>query len=179
MKSFNFVATLTLATITVALLSACGAKKNGSSNKIGACTMNAYGQMTYANGQPCTSGTMICPTTGYYQTPYGQMQQCVPGQYVNNGTYPQYPGQYPYNPYPQQGQGCMQWTYTYGVQYVPVMMNGTYQCVRYDLVNQYAYNTPYYNNYDYYYAYPPYTGGGCNNMVAFGGSYGSVGVCWQ
>lgn len=190
MRPLNTLATITLAAFMVVALGACGKKKNGSSGSTAAATPGSTctnynpltGQYTNAQGQICTPGAQsqqVCPAApnNYVTMPNGQIQPCTPGQMVNTGGVYTYPGQYPYNPY--QNSGCDQYYYYYGIQYVPVNLNGTLQCVRIDVLNQYAQGTPYYNNYDYYYAYPPYSYGGsgyCGTQVyvAISGFAGAV-----
>jgi hypothetical protein len=155
---------------------------------------NAYGQLVYSGtNTPCSTGSMTCPVSGYYQNSYGQMTQCVPGQVISGVYNYQYPGQYPYTPYPTNtaATGCAQYSYQYGVPYVPVYISNQLYCVRYDLIaNQASYNQNYYNTgyydygYDYYYAYPPYSGSGCNTTINFGYNdpyspiSGNIGLCF-
>lgn len=192
MRPLNTLVTTLLAAFVVVSLGACGKKKTSSSGGTAAatpgsaCTYNILtGQYTNAQGQMCTpgaTGTQTCPAApnNYVTMPNGQVQVCTPGQVVNTGGVYTYPGQYPYNPYPNsQTSGCDQYYYYYGIQYVPVVLSGQLQCVRIDVLNQYAQGTPYYNNYDYYYAYPPYSysgSGWCGSQVAvsFGGFSGSI-----
>ncbi len=187
MELLKKITTVTLGMTLIVALGACGKKKNGSTNASPPapastqCVMNAQGQLVYPNGQPCTTGQILCPSTGVFTNSQGQQQQCVPGQMVTNGAYNyQYPGQYPHTPYPvTQTQSCAQYYYQYGVEYVPVMLQNQYVCVRIDLLQPYTYNTAYEDyGYDYYYAYPPYSGSGCSTSIDFGGSWGSVGICF-
>lgn len=183
----NKLLTTVLAAFVVVSLGACGKKKNGSTSAAAtpgsACVFNAnLGTYTNQQGQYCNpSATQTtCPAApnNYYTTATGQIQTCTPGQVVNTGTNGYtYPGQYQYTNYQNQ-TGCDQYYYQYGIQYVPVVLGGQLQCLRADLLNQYAGGTSYYNNYDYYYAYPPYeyTGGYCGTQVAvsFSGFSGSL-----
>lgn len=183
MKLTNTLATILLAAVMVVGLGACGKKKNGSnaaSTPGSACVFNAQtGTYTNSAGQLCNPNATqtTCPASGVITNQYGQQQVCTPGQVVNTGGYG-YPGQYQYPGYQNQ-YGCDGYYYQYGIQYVPVVLNNQLQCMRIDLVNQYAYGTSYYNNYDYYYAYPPYSYGGsgyCGTQVAvsFSGFSGSM-----
>lgn len=193
MRPLNTLATISLAAFMVVALGACGKKKNGSSSTTVAATpastcvnRNPYtGQYTDAAGNICNpagAGTQVCPAApnNYITLPNGQTQVCTPGQVVNTGggIYT-YPGQYPYNPY--QTSGCDQWYQVYGIQYVPVNLNGTLQCVRIDVLNQYTQGTSYYDNYAYYYAYPPYSYGGsgyCGTQVYVNLGSFAGGVCF-
>ena len=190
MRPLNTLATTLLATILVVGLSACGKKKNGSATPAAAaatpgsaCIFNPQiGQYTTTAGLPCNPNATqtTCPAApnNFFTNQMGQVQTCTPGQVVSNGGGYSYGGQYP-NTGNQNQTGCDAYYYQYGVQYVPVVLSGQLQCVRIDLVNQYAQGTSYYNNQDYYYAYPPYeyTGSGyCGSQVAvnFGGFSGSM-----
>lgn len=191
MRPLNTLATTLLAAFLVVSLGACGKKKTSSSGGTAAATPGSActnynpltGQWTNSAGQICTptggNATQVCPAAPNNFVMVGGMQQwCTPGQTVATGY--NYPGQYPYTPYPNsQTSGCDQYYYYYGIQYVPVILSGQLQCVRIDVLNQYAQGTPYYNNYDYYYAYPPYSYGGsgyCGTQVgvSFGGFSGSI-----
>lgn len=190
MKPWNYMARVAMAVMLIVGLGACSKKKNGSvaSTPASTCSLNAQGQLVNSAGQLCSAqGQTVCPATGYYMNQYGQQQACTPGQYI----YTQTPYNYPYNPYPnnQYVQGCQQYYYQYGVPYVPFILNGQYVCVRYDLVTNQLYSnqqyytsyyqTPYYSyGWEYYYAYPPYSGSGCNTSIDFGGSWGSIGICF-
>jgi len=173
MRLLNLTGRVMMAAMLVVTLTACGKKKNGStaSTPGSTCSWNGY-QMVNAQGLPCsTTGQTICPVNGINPA---NGQQCVPGQPI----YPTNP-QYPHQQYPQQAWGCQQWTQMYGIQYVPVLLQGQYQCVRIDLLQGYTYNTPYYDyGYEYYYAYPPYSGSGCSTQIDFGGSWGNIGICF-
>jgi hypothetical protein len=184
MKLTNTLATIMLTAFLAVGLSACGKKKNSSNNNAAtpgsACVMNPQnGQWTNSAGQYCnpnaTQGTITCPANGIYTNQYGQQQACTPGQVVNTGgTGYYYPGQYQYTNYMNQ-YGCDGYYYQYGVQYVPVILSGQLQCMRYDLLNQYSQGTPYYNNYDYYYAYPPYQTTNNQNQSCFFLNLGGIG----
>jgi hypothetical protein len=168
MRSLNLLAKVALTAALVAGLTACGKKKNGSkaSTPGSSCSWNGA-QQRYLdqNGNICNPGTgnNVCPQNGQYQNQYGQWASCVPGSNINGGYNP--PGNYPYDPYPNQyTSGCSQYYYQYGVPYVPMIYQGQYVCVRYDLVQGYGYDTSYDDyGYNYWYAYPPYDsgGGGC------------------
>ena len=188
MRSYNLMAKVALAAVLVVGLSACGKKKNGSKNastpgSTQTCSWNyQVGQYTYPNGSYCTpggTGSTVCPQNGQYQNSQGQWVTCIPGQPVNPG--------YPHQPYPNnpQIQNCDYYTQYYRQQipgwmgyYVPVYNQGSYVCVRNDLINPYTYNTPYYDDYDYYYDYPPYVDNSCSTQIDFGWGNGSVGVCF-
>ena len=184
----NQLATTLLAAVWVGGVGACGKKKNGSSAAAAAtpgsaCVFNAQlGTYTNSAGQYCNPNAtqQTCPAApnNYFTNAQGQIQTCTPGQQVGTAGQYNYPGQYQYPGYQNQ-TGCDQYYYQYGIQYVPVVLNGQLQCLRSDLLNQYAQGTNYYNNYDYYYAYPPYeyTGSGyCGSQVAvsFSGFTGSI-----
>jgi hypothetical protein len=189
MKLTNTLATIALAAFMVVGLSACGKKKNGSNNAAtpgSACIFNAQtGTYTNTAGQYCNPNATqtTCPATGVYTTPYGYQQSCTPGQVINNTQYGNgyvYPGQYQYPNYQNQS-GCDSYYYQYGIQYVPVVLNNQLQCMRIDLLNQYTQGTQYYNNYDYYYAYPPYQyqqGSYCGTQVAVSFSGFSGAMCF-
>jgi len=180
----NTLASITLIAVLAVGLSACGKKKNGSSGSAAtpgsACIFNPNtGIYTNTAGQVCNPNAqqITCPANGIYTNNQGQQIACTPGQVVNTGGY-NYPGGYQYPGYQNQS-GCDQYYYQYGIQYVPVVLGGQLQCMRIDLINQYSQGTGYYNNYDYYYAYPPYeyTGSGyCGTQVAvnFGGFSGAM-----
>lgn len=200
MKLLNYTGKVILAVVVIAGLGACSKKKNGSvaATPASLCTMNAYGQYVNAAGAQCSPTANQCTWNGSaYITPTGQacspQSTCVQnaqGQYVNQmgqacTPYPQVPN-YPHQ-HQQQQYGCNQWTYQYGIQYVPVYLQGGLQCVRIDLLQnnpQVHYPPNYYQSgyweygYDYYYAYPPYSGSGCSTQIDFGGSWGSVGICF-
>lgn len=182
MRPLNTMATAALAIVAVLALGACQKKKTSSAASTpaaSACVYNpTYGTYTLAGtATPCTPGqtnNLVCPPApnNYYTTVTGQVQTCTPGQALPAGSYA---GQYNYNQYQNQ-YGCDAYYYQYGIQYVPVVIQGQLQCMRSDLINQYAYGTPYYDNYDYYYAYPPVDNG--QNCLSFG--YGQIGLgyCW-
>lgn len=181
MKAVNYIANAALIVVMAMGLGACGKKSNGSAAAAaGQCTYNGY---SYVNGlgQPCTNaGQIICPANGIYTNQYGQQQSCMPGQVISQyPTNPGYPSNYPNPVY----SSCQQYTQMYGVPYVPMILQNQFVCVRYDLLQQqpnYNYGNygNYYNDYDYYYAYPPYSGGGCGTSIDFGGSWGSIGICF-
>ncbi|HMN69329.1 MAG TPA: hypothetical protein PKC28_12380 [Bdellovibrionales bacterium] len=190
MKSINVLAKVALVAFLAAGLTACGKKKNGSSGTTATtpatttCTVNQYGTYVDQNGNPCTptangNGTpQVCPSNGQYQNQYGQWQYCTPGQTI----YPQPGNGYPYPQYPQGGSGCEYGLQQYGVPYVPVIIQGQYLCLRYDLLQQYTQGTYYQDyGYEYYYAYPPYSGSQCNTNVSLGYQgnkwYGDVNFC--
>lgn len=196
MKALTYTSKVVLAIVMIAGLSACGKKKNGSvaAAPVGAyCTPTANGMGVNALGQPCTPTANQCVFNGSTYTYPGTTTPCSPTSQCINGLnqygqscqgYPQYPN-YPY-PGQTQQYGCQQWTWQYGIQYVPVYLQGGLQCVRIDLLQggmsqypQQYYNSGYYNyGYDYYYAYPPYSGSGCSTSIDFGGSWGSIGICF-
>jgi|GEM_PF-3524025 len=193
MRLLNYTGKVIVAIVVIAGLGACSKKKNGSvaATPASLCTMTAQGTYVNAQGLPCSPTANQCTWNGStYVNPLGQAcsptSQCTMnayGQYVNQlgQTCSPYPQPTPNYPYPGQTQqyGCNQWTYQYGIQYVPVWLQGGLQCVRIDLLQGYTYNTPYYDyGYDYYYAYPPYSGAGCSTQIDFGGSWGSVGICF-
>ena len=183
----NTLATTLLAAFVVVSLGACGKKKNGAAAAAAAtpgsaCIFNPQTQQYQnAQGQVCNPNATqtTCPANGIYTNQYGQQVACTPGQVINTGGY-NYPGQYGGGTGNQNQSGCDQYYYQYGVQYVPVVLSGQLQCVRIDLVAQYApSNSGYSNNYDYYYAYPPYEyqqGTYCGSQVSvnFGGFSGSM-----
>ena len=177
MKLLKYAKYAVMATVVVVGLGACSKKKNGSvaATPASVCSWNGS-QYVNTLGQQCSpTATSVCPATGINPS---TGQQCVPGQAmypISQG----YQGQYGYQQYPQQAMGCNQWTMMYGIQYVPVNLYGQYQCVRIDLLQPYTLNTGYQQyGYDYYYAYPPRSGSGCNTQVDFGGSWGYVGICF-
>lgn len=192
MKLLNFTGRLVFAAAMLVGLTACPKSKNGSTAATPAsiCTLNAYGQYVNSQGLSCSPTANQCVWNGSnYVNPAGQLcsptSQCTMnayGQYVNSlgqscSPYPTNPS-YPY-PQWQQNYSCEQWTYVYGIQYVPVILQGQLQCVRIDLLQGYTYNTNYYNyGYDYYYYYPPYSGSSCNTQVYLGSSWGYVGMCF-
>ncbi len=182
MKAVNYIANAALIVLAAMALSACGKKSNGSAAAAaGACNYNGY---TYVNaiGQPCSAtGQTLCPANGVYVNQMGQQQACTPGQYLLP-TNPGYPTQYQYGQVPRTS--CQQYAIQYGIPYVPMILQGQYVCVRYDLLQQqqnyssYNYGDYYDYGYDYYYAYPPYSGSGCGTSIDFGGSWGSIGICF-
>lgn len=187
MRPLNTLATAAFALIAVLALGACGKKKTSSAASTPAsqaCVYNAtYGSYTIAGTTtPCVPGqstTTTCPAApnNFYTNHLGQVQTCTPGQQIpNTGGY-NYGGQYPYPNYMNQ-TGCDQWTYQYGIQYVPVVLQGTLQCVRIDVLAGSSYGTNYGNNYDYYYYAPPYSDNSCSTMIDFGGSWGNLGICF-
>jgi hypothetical protein len=176
MSTLKTVAATALAAFVVLSLGACGKKKNGSTASAAtpgsACVNNNGTFWTNSQGQICTPGaqSITCPANGIYTNSQGQVLSCTPGQQVNTGGFG-YGGNYPYqvNPY-NQTVSCEQYYYQYGVQYVPIYSTqqpyvNQYVCVRYDLVNGYANNTSYFNNYDMFYYYPPYTGSNCGSSA--------------
>lgn len=186
MKPLNTMATAALALVAVLALGACQKKKTSSAASTpaaSACVYNpTYGYHTLVNtATPCnptSTGNQVCPPApnNYYTTPQQQVVQCTPGTAIPAGSYL---GQYNYGQYQNQGYGCDAYYYQYGIQYVPVIINNQLQCMRIDLINQYSQGTPYYDNYDYYYQYPPYAyDNGGQNCLSFG--YGQIGVgyCW-
>lgn len=194
MRLLNNTGRVIMAAMLVVGLSACSKKKNGSvvaATPQSLCTMTAQGTYVNAQGLACSPTANQCTWNGSAYVLAGTATPCSPQSQCTMGPYGQYVNQlgqsctpYPQQPnYPYPGQtqqyGCNQWTYQYGIQYVPVWLQGGLQCVRIDLLQGYTYNTPYYDyGYDYYYAYPPYSGSGCNTSIDFGGSWGSVGICF-
>jgi hypothetical protein len=184
MKAVNYIAKAAVVAVMAFGLGACGKKNNGSAAAapVGSCTYNGY-QYVDANGAQCSAtGQTLCPANGMWVNQLGQQQACTPGQYINS--YPN-PGGYPwqYTPNPATASNCQIYTMQYGVPYVPMVLQGQFVCVRYDLLQQqqnYSYNNfgSYYDyGYDYYYAYPPYScsnGGGIG--INFGGDWGYVNV---
>lgn len=135
------------------LLTACPKTKNSAATTSNtSCTVRADGSVRNGNGDVCTTGSAVCPSSGYYRDESGYNQQCNPGEriYLNYG--------YPYASNPTQyTDGCRQWTEMYGALYIPMLLNGNqYVCVDYEWLNQYALGSYYYNNSEYYYQYPPY-----------------------
>ncbi|MGE4130852.1 MAG: hypothetical protein AB7F86_04405 [Bdellovibrionales bacterium] len=190
MRPFSKMAAVTLVSILAIGLSACNKKKNGSSGGTAAatpassCTWNGFSWVNQSN-QPCTptATTFTCPAQGYYTNTSNQQVACTPGQQVTGFNYS---GNYPYNPNPyNQTAICDQYTQQYGVQYVPVYSTqppyqNQYICVRYDVINQYAYGTPYYNNVDYYYGYPVYnySGNSCGSNFFIDLGFGGFNWCF-
>lgn len=170
----NTMATYLLATVLVVGLSACGKKKNGSvaTTPASTCTMSYDGQLRDQYGRLCNgTGTNVntCPNAqwnGY------QWVDISTGQPVNCG----YGGGYQYGT-PYQGyygnqyvSGCDQWSYYFGVPYVPVDFGyGQIMCVSVQYL--YGMNPGYQQQlYNAYYTQQPmYTcwGGNCG-----GGYYG-------
>jgi hypothetical protein len=215
MKPFNKMALFAIAAMTIAGIVGCSKTSNSgttASTPAQQCVLSngmmviagtntpcsGTAQCTYVNGAyvyigtntPCNTGSMICPSTGYYQGPNGQMIQCIPGQPVNGTMYTGYPG-YPGQPYP--ATNCHQYDGVYHfpdgspAYYVPAYVQGQLWCVRYDLVTgafqqssqpQYYYGSDYYDyGYDYYYAYPPYFDS--TNNCANGGTQIDLGLLGQ
>lgn len=184
MKAVNYIAKAAVVAIMAMGLGACGKKNNGSAAApAGSCTYNGINYVD-ANGALCSqTGQTLCPATGVWVNQYGQQQACTPGQYINSyPTNPNYP--WNYTPNPATASNCQVYTMQYGVPYVPMVLQGQFVCVRYDLLQQqqnYSYGNfgNYYNyGYDYYYAYPPYSGSGCGTSISFGGSWGDIGICF-
>jgi hypothetical protein len=188
MKAVNYIAKAAVVAVLAFGLGACGKKNNGSAAApAGSCTYNGYTYIDATTGAQCspTATQNICPANGITVTYInGQVvqQPCTPGQYVS--VYPTNPN-YPWNNVPTTGAGtCQQYTMQYGVPYVPMVLQGQFVCVRYDLIQQQSNYNPYYfgdyydYGYDYYYAYPPYSGSGCGTSIDFGGSWGSIGICF-
>ncbi len=169
MKPLNGLKTIALAAYVMVILSACGKTSNSSapnaSTPASTCTASADGTLRDSQGRLCNNAanTSTCPTTGYYVNSMGQQITCIAGQPINNGG----PNGYPYPNNPNQ-TGCEYLEMQWHIPYVPIIWNGQYMCMRYDVANQYASGTQYYNNYDQYWQYPPYqnNGGGCNKAVA-------------
>lgn len=183
MKAVNYIAKAAVVAIMAFGLGACGKKNNGSAAAPAAsCTYNGINYVDQ-NGALCSqTGQTLCPATGVWVNQYGQQQACTPGQYIN--TYPTQPG-YPWNyqPNPATASNCQIYTMQYGVPYVPMVLSGQFVCVRYDLIQSQlqTYNySGYYNTYgyDYYYAYPPYSGGGCRNSFFFDLGFFGGDVCF-
>ena len=189
MKPFNFLAKIGMVAVVAMTLTACGKKKNGSSaapvatTPTTTCTWNGYSYVQTGTNTPCQPTTgQTCPANGQYTDSYGVVRTCTAGQPINGNTLPPPNNNYPWNNGFQYG-GCQQYEYQYGVPYVPVYMQGQYWCVRYDLLQGYQQNNQYQNyGYDYYYAYPPYSGNSCSNQIYLGGSFGGgsgyVGLCF-
>lgn len=198
MKLLNLTGRAMMVAVVVIGLGACSKKKNGSvaATPASLCTLTANGTYVNAQGLPCSPTANQCTWNGssyanYLGQPCSPQSTCTAnqfGQFVNQlgaacTPYPQVPN-YPYQPGGQQ-YGCQQWTYQYGIQYVPVYLQGGLQCVRIDLLQSGSnyppsyYDSGYYDyGYDYYYAYPPYSGSGCQTQIDFGGSWGNVGICF-
>lgn len=207
MKLLTITGRLMFAAMLVAGLGACSKKKNGSvvaATPASLCTPTAQGTYINTLGQPCSPTANQCVFNGTSYVVPGTAQACAPqsqcvqnqfGQYTNNlgqactpyQQVPNYPGQYQGQ---QQQYGCNSYTYQYGIQYVPVYLQGGLQCVRIDLLqnNQTAsyppsyYQSGYYESgYDYYYAYPPYerqAGYGCGIQVGLDLGFGGVQLCF-
>jgi hypothetical protein len=186
MKAVNYIAKAAVVAVMAFGLGACGKKNNGSAAAapVGSCTYNGY-QYVDATGALCSAtGQTLCPANGVWINQTGQQQACTPGQYINS--YPN-PGGYPwqYTPNPATASNCQQYSLPppmgYGVPYVPMVMSGQFVCVRYDLLQtqlaNYGYTGDYYDyGYDYYYAYPPYSGSSCGSsfyfdLGGFGGNF--------
>lgn len=187
MKAVNNIAKVAVVAVMAFGLIACGKKNNGSAAVAPAATCN-YNGVSYVDalGQPCSqTGQTLCPATGVWINQLGQQQACTPGQYISQ--FPN-PGGYPWNYQQNQGiSSCQQATATWGIPYVPMILQGQYVCVRYDLLQTQMANYGYTGNYasygyDYYYAYPPYDnsygyyGGGCSTsfFFDFGGFGGDI-----
>ncbi len=173
------------AAMLVVGLGACSKKKNGS--VVAAtpaslqCVFNGTSYVVPGTATPCSPQSQcVMNQAGQYLNTLGQA--CTPYQQV-----PGYPNQYQGYNQQQQQLGCGSYYYQYGVQYVPVYLQGGLQCVRIDLLqnNQHAsyppsyYQSGYYEyGYDYYYAYPPYQGSGCRTEVSFGSDLGGISLCF-
>jgi hypothetical protein len=109
---------------------------------------------TKSSGTAATTGTGtvgVC-TTGYYTAINGQQIPCQIGQQYNTAYTG---GGYGQNTWAQGTASCQQYTQYYGVQYIPVNLGGSIECVRYDLVSGYTGGSSYYGQgVDYYYTYP-------------------------
>lgn len=193
MKAIKYLATGAFAMFCIVALDACSKTKSNSNNNNNNCAISYDGQYrNTSNGALCAGGqTGVC-TTGSYTTTTGQIVACQIGQPINTGygQFYQQPSGYGYGAYPTGAASCQQYSLPppqgYGVQYVPVMLGGSIQCVRYDLVAQYAQQYQPNSGYalygaDYYYAYPPegnYGGnyGGCSYTSLFGGLF-ETGSC--
>ena len=177
MNAFKNITKLTLAVYAAIALSACGKTSNNGTAAstpptTSTCTLQTDGSYRNGSGALCSSGSFTCPASGQYTDSTGN-HTCTPGQTVNvNNNYP-----YPNNP----STGCDYWTQYYGQLYIPMLLNGSYVCANYLWLNSYSYGTPYYDNPNYWYQYPPYSQQGsssCNTAVAL--SYGnfSGAVCF-
>lgn len=150
-----------LGVIALALALGACSKKSSKSSTVATtpntqCTYNGYSGYVYpGTNTPCT------PTTG---TGSGTCVQSTNGQYLNQYGQTCYPGQTGGTQFPGGGDGCSQYYYQYGVQYVPVNMNGQLMCMRYDLVQQY-YGGQYYGQ--------PIYGGNYGGQYGYGGGYGA------
>ncbi|NJL24118.1 MAG: hypothetical protein HC902_02335 [Calothrix sp. SM1_5_4] len=201
MKTWNLLAAIALSMVTVATLSACGKKKNGStaSTPASTCTMNAYGAWVDTYGRSCNpSATANTCTNVRYDATTGRYISLTTGQVVNcgvgNGGYGYYDG---YNSIPYQGQygnttisGCAGWSQIYGAQYIPVDIgDGQLVCMNTAYLNQRYGSQVNWNQY-YYSHQPIYSCGGydcnggyyggnyysCNTNVAIGFNFGYGGV---
>jgi hypothetical protein len=163
---------LALVAFLAVALTACGKKKNGSSDTVA----------TPPVGTGTTSPTSTCTyNSAAHQWLNPQGQICVPtGNSINcnwNGTAwvnPQGQACTPTN-----GSGpCDYWTNYYHVYYVPINVppSSTYPqglaCLNINYLNGYMYNTHYYDNYDYWNYDPPHTYGGNHGGSCSGLSIG-------
>ncbi len=166
---------LTGAVLLVGCSSHDGSNADASNNGLGttiqknACIFNAQlNQYTVSTGDSCSAQPMIikCPAIGNYTNQYGQPSACSPGSLNLKASYT-YSGQYPNLVFMNQ-TSCDQFLLHTGIQHIPVVLNGQLQCVRLDVVEVYANGTAYSHNYDYYYAFPPYSysgTGSCGTQV--------------
>jgi hypothetical protein len=159
-------------------LTACPKTKNSANTSSNtSCTVRSDGSVRNQNGDLCTSGSAVCPNTGYYRDEDGYNQQCNPGEriYLNYN--------YPYSTNPTQyTDGCRQWTQMYNALYIPMLLNGDYVCVDYEWLNQYSMGSSYYNNYEYYYQYPPYNWSNahkCGNPIQIDYNHSTQKICFE
>lgn len=186
MKTLNVLAKYSMIAMMVIMVTACGKKKNGSTaaappapaTPTATCTYNSTaGQWIDQNGAVCT------PTNNQITCNYNTSQNKWLDQ---NGQVCSPTGN-------TGGTGpCDYWTNYYHVYYVPVAGAVTptaqnpqgYICVNINYLNAYAYNTHYYNNYDYWSYNPPHKcqgsscGNGCSTSIdlSFLGSNWGVGA---
>jgi predicted small lipoprotein YifL len=180
MEPKNVTKWMMVAFLAIAL-TACGKKKNGSSDTAAppapttptvteTCTYNQAAQAWLnQNNQSCTptNNTITCTWNAQQNKWLNQQgQTCTP----TNGAGP-----------------CDYWTNYYHVYYVPIQVpvSTTFPqglaCFNINYLNGWVYNTHYYDNYDYWNYTPPHTcnsnnsscGGNqstCNTRISFGGS---------
>jgi len=150
-----------IATLAITM-TACGKKKNGSASTPAAApapTVTATCNYDSTAGQWKDQNGAVC-------TPTNNTTTCTWNASAN-----QWKDQNGAVCTPNVSGPCGYWTNYYHVYYVPVNVpvSSTFPtglaCVNVNYLNSYAYNTHYYNNYDYYYYNPPNTcyGSDCNS----------------
>jgi len=156
MKPYKQMVGLFLAIFAVSTLAGCSKTKNsGATAKTStSCTVRSDGTIRNGSGTLCTTGTATCPSRGFYLDSQNREVSCEPGEriYLNED--------YPYgNGSSGNYNGCRKWTQQYNVLYIPMLLDDELVCVNYEWLNSYSMGTSYYNDYEYYYQFPPYSGG--------------------